>query len=135
MGLVAPVAEAAPRPKQIASQDQLLGPPVANGAPLRWRVERQLGYKHAKSVMRLELVEDFKHIDKERGGYWEDQGPQWYAGIQGHAASSIHRHGLYRPESMRSTAPSKNHRSNSRFQAAKSEVAEAGQVIFIITAP
>ena len=33
--------------------------PVANGAPLRLRVERQLGYKHAKYVMRLELVESF----------------------------------------------------------------------------
>src|SRR4029077_19100843 len=30
--------------------------PVANGAPIRLRVERQLGYKHAKYVMRMELV-------------------------------------------------------------------------------
>ncbi len=55
--------------------------PVANGAPLRLRVERQLGYKHAKYVMRLELVESFAHIEGGRGGYWEDQGYQWYAGI------------------------------------------------------
>ena len=55
--------------------------PVANGAPLRLRVERQLGYKHAKYVMRLEIVESFAHIGEGKGGYWEDQGYQWYAGI------------------------------------------------------
>ena len=55
--------------------------PVTNGAPLRLRVERQLGYKHAKYVMRLELVADFAHIGDGKGGYWEDQGYPWYAGI------------------------------------------------------
>ena len=55
--------------------------PITNGAPLRLRVERQLGYKHAKYVMRLELVADFAHIGDGKGGYWEDQGYQWYAGI------------------------------------------------------
>jgi DMSO/TMAO reductase YedYZ molybdopterin-dependent catalytic subunit len=55
--------------------------PVKNGAPIRLRVERQLGYKHAKYVMRLELVESFAHIGEGKGGYWEDQGYQWYAGI------------------------------------------------------
>ena len=55
--------------------------PVPNGAPVRLRVERQLGYKHAKYVMRLELVESFAGIRGGRGGYWEDQGYQWYAGI------------------------------------------------------
>lgn len=55
--------------------------PVANGAPIRLRVERQLGYKHAKYVMRIELVESFAGIRGGRGGYWEDQGYQWYAGI------------------------------------------------------
>src|SRR6188472_1372202 len=51
--------------------------PIANGAPIRLRVERQLGYKHAKYVMRLELVESFAHIAGGKGGYWEDQGYQW----------------------------------------------------------
>lgn len=55
--------------------------PVTNGAPLRLRVERQLGYKHAKFVARLELVERFSHIGRGKGGYWEDRGYQWYAGI------------------------------------------------------
>jgi DMSO/TMAO reductase YedYZ molybdopterin-dependent catalytic subunit len=55
--------------------------PVAHGAPLRLRVERQLGYKHAKYVMRLEAVEDFAHIGRGNGGFWEDRGYEWYAGI------------------------------------------------------
>lgn len=55
--------------------------PIQNGAPIRLRVERQLGYKHAKYVMRLELVESYADIGEGNGGYWEDQGYQWYAGI------------------------------------------------------
>ena len=54
---------------------------VAHGAPLRLRVERQLGYKQAKYVMRLEAVADFAHIGRGKGGYWEDRGYEWYAGI------------------------------------------------------
>ena len=55
--------------------------PVMNGAPLRLRVERQLGYKHAKYISRIELVESFDKIEGGKGGYWEDRGYQWYAGI------------------------------------------------------
>lgn len=55
--------------------------PIPNGAPLRLRVERQLGYKHAKFVMRIELVESFQGIHGGKGGYWEDQGYEWWAGI------------------------------------------------------
>jgi len=55
--------------------------PVANGAPLRLRVERQLGYKMAKYVMRIEAVESFAKIGGGKGGYWEDRGYEWYAGI------------------------------------------------------
>ena len=55
--------------------------PVEYGAPLRLRVERQLGYKMAKYVMRVELVETFAAIGRGRGGYWEDRGYEWYAGI------------------------------------------------------
>ncbi|SDM89475.1 Oxidoreductase molybdopterin binding domain-containing protein [Methylobacterium phyllostachyos] len=55
--------------------------PVANGAPLRLRVERNLGYKQAKYVMRIEVVESFANIGEGNGGYWEDQGYAWYAGI------------------------------------------------------
>ena len=55
--------------------------PVNNGAPLRARIERQLGYKHAKYLMRIELVESFDKIRGGNGGYWEDNGYEWYAGI------------------------------------------------------
>jgi DMSO/TMAO reductase YedYZ molybdopterin-dependent catalytic subunit len=55
--------------------------PIANGAPIRVRIERQLGYKMAKYIMRIELVASFAHIAGGNGGYWEDQGYEWYAGI------------------------------------------------------
>jgi DMSO/TMAO reductase YedYZ molybdopterin-dependent catalytic subunit len=56
--------------------------PVPNGAPLRLRVERQLGYKHAKYLMRIELVSSLENIHGGKGGYWEDSnGYPWYAGI------------------------------------------------------
>jgi len=54
---------------------------VPHGAPLRLRVERQLGYKHAKYVERIQIVEGFGHIAGGQGGYWEDRGYEWYAGI------------------------------------------------------
>jgi DMSO/TMAO reductase YedYZ molybdopterin-dependent catalytic subunit len=54
---------------------------VTNGAPLRLRVERQLGYKHAKYLMKIELVSSFDKIRGGNGGYWEDNGYEWYAGI------------------------------------------------------
>lgn len=54
----------------------------AHGAPLRLRVERQLGYKHAKFVMRVEARDRIDNLYGGRGGYWEDAGEySWYAGI------------------------------------------------------
>ncbi len=54
---------------------------VKYGAPLRLRVERQLGYKMNKYIKRIELIESFQDIGSGKGGYWEDNGYQWYAGI------------------------------------------------------
>jgi DMSO/TMAO reductase YedYZ molybdopterin-dependent catalytic subunit len=54
---------------------------VPHGAPIRLRVERQLGYKQAKYVMRLEVVDRFDKIGSGKGGFWEDRGYEWYAGI------------------------------------------------------
>jgi DMSO/TMAO reductase YedYZ molybdopterin-dependent catalytic subunit len=54
---------------------------VGHGAPLRLRVERQLGYKHAKYVMRIEVVESFEKLGRGKGGFWPDRGYEWYAGI------------------------------------------------------
>jgi DMSO/TMAO reductase YedYZ molybdopterin-dependent catalytic subunit len=55
--------------------------PVTNGAPLRCRVERQLGYKQAKYIRSIELIESFAEIRGGNGGYWEDEGYAWYGGI------------------------------------------------------
>jgi DMSO/TMAO reductase YedYZ molybdopterin-dependent catalytic subunit len=56
--------------------------PVGHGAPIRLRVERALGYKHAKYVMRIEAVETLAGLYGGGGGYWEDHsGYQWFAGI------------------------------------------------------
>lgn len=54
---------------------------IGHGAPLRLRVERQLGYKHAKYVERIQVVSDLRKISGGHGGYWEDRGYDWYAGI------------------------------------------------------
>lgn len=37
-------------------------------------IERQFGYKMAKYIMGIELVENFSNIGEGKGGYWEDQG-------------------------------------------------------------
>ena len=52
-----------------------------HGAPVRLRIPTQLGYKSAKWVERIELVGSFATIYSGAGGYWEDQGYEWYAGI------------------------------------------------------
>ncbi len=56
--------------------------PIKNGAPLRLRLERQLGYKHPKFLTHIEVVASLDDIHGGLGGYWEDRaGYQWYAGI------------------------------------------------------
>jgi DMSO/TMAO reductase YedYZ molybdopterin-dependent catalytic subunit len=55
--------------------------PVEHGAPLRLRIETQLGYKHAKYIRKIEFVASYRNIALGKGGYWEDQGYEWYAGI------------------------------------------------------
>ena len=53
----------------------------AHGAPVRLRVPTQLAYKSTKWVQRIELVASLKAIGAGRGGFWEDNGYAWYAGI------------------------------------------------------
>jgi DMSO/TMAO reductase YedYZ molybdopterin-dependent catalytic subunit len=62
---------------------ELNGKPLdaAHGAPLRLKVPTQLGYKSAKWVGRIELAAAFNRIGAGKGGFWEDQGYEWYAGI------------------------------------------------------
>jgi DMSO/TMAO reductase YedYZ molybdopterin-dependent catalytic subunit len=69
-------------PQTILAYD-LNGKPldIPHGAPLRLRFERQLGYKQAKYIERIELVDSLNGIGGGKGGYWEDQGYEWYAGI------------------------------------------------------
>ena len=55
--------------------------PVANGAPVRVRIERALGYKQPKYVHAIRLVDSFAAIGGGHGGYWEDHGYDWYGGI------------------------------------------------------
>jgi DMSO/TMAO reductase YedYZ molybdopterin-dependent catalytic subunit len=59
------------------------GKPITpdRGAPVRLTVPTQLGYKSAKWVQRIEVVSSLAHLYGGKGGYWEDQGYEWYAGI------------------------------------------------------
>lgn len=62
---------------------RLNGEPLAvqYGAPVRLRVERQLGYKQPKYLQRIVLADSLAGAGKGKGGYWEDLGYTWYAGI------------------------------------------------------
>lgn len=56
--------------------------PVRNGAPLRARIERQLGYKMAKYLHTVEVAGSLVGFGSGKGGYWEDSdGYDWYGGI------------------------------------------------------
>lgn len=55
--------------------------PVSNGAPMRVRIERALGYKQPKYVKEIELVDDYTQFGAGNGSYWADHGYDWYAGI------------------------------------------------------
>ncbi|HEX2082390.1 MAG TPA: molybdopterin-dependent oxidoreductase [Xanthomonadaceae bacterium] len=55
--------------------------PVPNGAPLRMRIERKLGYKQPKYVHTIEVVASYAGLAGGRGGTWEDEGYDWYGGI------------------------------------------------------
>jgi DMSO/TMAO reductase YedYZ molybdopterin-dependent catalytic subunit len=55
--------------------------PVANGAPVRIRIERALGYKQPKYVHTITVTDSFDSYGKGNGGYWEDHGYDWYGGI------------------------------------------------------
>ncbi len=72
----------AQHPQTILAYDMNGAPvPIAHGAPLRLRVERQLGYKQAKYIQRIEAVASLDGIGGGSGGFWEDRGYEWYAGI------------------------------------------------------
>ena len=69
-------------PQSILAYDMNDAPlTVPHGAPLRARLERKLGYKHAKYVVGLDLVASLEGIGGGQGGYWEDRGYQWHGSI------------------------------------------------------
>jgi len=51
--------------------------PVQHGAPIRLRVETQLGFKMVKWIQGIEFVSDIADIGMGMGGWREDQ--QFYA--------------------------------------------------------
>ncbi len=71
------------RHRQALLATRLNGAPLDpdHGAPVRLKVPTQLGYKSAKWVSRIEVVGSFANVYGGNGGYWEDQGYEWYAGI------------------------------------------------------
>ncbi|GAC1309243.1 MAG: molybdopterin-binding protein [Vulcanimicrobiaceae bacterium] len=75
------LAQAAHPQTQLALD--LNGKPIDadHGGPVRVRIPTQLAYKSTKWVQRIELAATFKPIFGGNGGYWEDQGYEWYAGI------------------------------------------------------
>jgi len=55
--------------------------PIEHGAPLRLRIETQLGFKMVKWVRAIEFVDDISVIGEGQGGWREDQ--QFYANAAG----------------------------------------------------
>ena len=49
--------------------------PATNGFPLKIRVPNKLGFKHPKHVRAIFVTNEYP------GGYWEDQGYNWFAGL------------------------------------------------------
>jgi DMSO/TMAO reductase YedYZ molybdopterin-dependent catalytic subunit len=54
--------------------------PVGHGAPLRLRIELQIGYKNLKHLSSIELVDSLSGLGAGRGGLFEEAGYAWYAG-------------------------------------------------------
>ncbi|MDE8349034.1 MAG: molybdopterin-dependent oxidoreductase [Acidocella sp.] len=62
-------------PQTILALDFLNAPLTAPfGAPVRLRVPVKLGFKNPKSIMQLAVTNTYP------GGYWEDQGYDWFSG-------------------------------------------------------
>mgnify|MGYP000916173504 FL=1 len=54
--------------------------PVGHGAPLRLRLELQIGYKNVKHLERIEAVDSLANVGGGHGGLFQQYGYQWYAG-------------------------------------------------------
>ena len=63
-------------PQTILALDFLKAPlPTEFGFPLRVRVPTKLGFKNPKHIVAMFVTNDYP------GGYWEDQGYNWFSGI------------------------------------------------------
>jgi DMSO/TMAO reductase YedYZ molybdopterin-dependent catalytic subunit/thiosulfate reductase cytochrome b subunit len=70
------------RPQSILALDMNGAPlPVEHGAPVRLRLETQLGFKMVKWIAAIEFVRDVSDIGMGMGGWREDQ--QYYANAAG----------------------------------------------------
>ncbi len=49
--------------------------PEAYGFPMKIRIPTKLGFKNPKYVMEMAVT------NEDRGGYWEDQGYNWFSGL------------------------------------------------------
>ncbi|MGH3444209.1 MAG: molybdopterin-dependent oxidoreductase, partial [Nocardioidaceae bacterium] len=72
----------ATNPQTILALDMNGAPlPLEHGAPVRLRIETQLGFKMVKWIAAIEFVEDISGIGMGMGGWREDQ--QYYANAAG----------------------------------------------------
>ncbi len=72
----------ADNPQTILALDMNDAPlPIEHGAPVRVRIETQLGFKMVKWIQAIEFVEDYRDIGQGQGGWREDQ--QYYANAAG----------------------------------------------------
>ena len=55
--------------------------PVPHGAPVRLRVERQLGYKNLKYLSSITVTDTASEFGKGQGAQGAENGYSWYAGI------------------------------------------------------
>jgi DMSO/TMAO reductase YedYZ molybdopterin-dependent catalytic subunit len=74
--------ELAGRPQTILALEMNGAPlPIDHGAPVRLRVETQLGFKMVKWIRDIELASDIASIGMGQGGWREDQ--QFYTSFAG----------------------------------------------------
>ena len=55
--------------------------PIPHGAPVRLRVERQLGYKHLKYLSTITVTDSTAEWGEGKGSEGAENGYSWYAGI------------------------------------------------------
>ena len=55
--------------------------PIPHGAPVRLRVERQLGYKNLKFLSTITVTDSAKEWGEGKGSQGAEHGYSWYAGI------------------------------------------------------